>query len=635
MPDRTLTVTAPPTETDAMAHEAPALIPRRTLFGNPVKASPEISPDGTMLAYLAPLHGVLNVWAGPIGAGDHRPVTASTTRGIPSFGWSADSRHILYVQDSDGDENYHFFSVGVDDGVTRDLTPFENIRARMIGHNKEFPDDLLLGINKDDPQVHDVYHLHLPTGELRMVAKNPGTIVGWLADPELKVRAAIAVHPEGGTELLVRRSEDAPWETKLAWSMEDNRSGPISFTRDGQGLVLIDSRDANALRVLKMDLESGATEIIAEDPAYDASNLMIHPDTYEIQMVGFTRDRNEWLVLDDSIAGDIAAIRALHHGDFWIISRDDADRIWVVMFIADNGPVSYYAYDRRDSTAHLLFDSRPDLRRYDLAPMEPVSFQARDGLTIHAYITFPVGARRQNLPMVLNVHGGPWVRDMWGYDAEAQWLANRGYICLQVNYRGSSGYGKEFLNAGNKEWGGKMHDDLVDAVEWAIAQGYAARDRVAIYGGSYGGYAALVGATFTPDLFRCAVDIVGPSNLLSFIETIPPYWKPNIQHFHKRVGNPETEAEFLRSRSPLFKVDNIRIPLLIAQGANDPRVKQSESEQIVEAMRSKGIEHQYMLFPDEGHGFGKPENRMRFYTAAERFLADHLGGRFEPEGDGN
>ena len=334
-------------------------------------------------------------------------------------------------------------------------------------------------------------------------------------------------------------------------------------------------------------------------------------------------------MLDESIKVDFENIRAINPGDFAITSRDDTDTTWVVSFTVDNGPVPFYTYDRQSRAVTFLFSSRPSLSNYSLANMEPITFTSRDGLAIHGYLTLPVGKEKSNLPLILNVHGGPWVRDGWGYNPEAQWFANRGYACLQVNYRGSTGYGKDFLNAGNKEWGGKMHDDLVDAVYWAIEQGIADPKKVAIYGGSYGGYAALAGATFTPDLFCCAVDIVGPSNLITLIQTIPAYWTPLVKVFHLRVGNPDTEEDFLKSRSPLFKVDQIKIPILIAQGANDPRVKQAESEQIVEAMKSKGIEYEYMLFPDEGHGFAKPENRLRFYAAAEKFLAKHLGGRFE------
>jgi dipeptidyl aminopeptidase/acylaminoacyl peptidase len=319
----------------------------------------------------------------------------------------------------------------------------------------------------------------------------------------------------------------------------------------------------------------------------------------------------------------------MHSGDFFITSRDDNDNTWIIAFTTDNGPVPFYVYNRQNQTMHFLFDNQPELNKYTLANMKPVEFTARDGLTVHGYLSLPISEQQTNLPMVLNVHGGPWERDTWGYDPEAQWFTNRGYACLQVNFRGSTGYGKEFLNAGDREWGRNMHNDLVDGVNWVVQQGIADPKRIAIYGGSYGGYAALVGATFTPDLFTCAVDIVGPSSLITLINTIPPYWSTFLATFHKRVGNPDTEEEFLKSRSPLFKVDQIKIPMLIAQGANDPRVKQSESEQIVEAMKGKGIAYEYMLFPDEGHGFAKPENRLKFYAAAERFLATHLGGRYE------
>jgi dipeptidyl aminopeptidase/acylaminoacyl peptidase len=334
-------------------------------------------------------------------------------------------------------------------------------------------------------------------------------------------------------------------------------------------------------------------------------------------------------VLDDNIREDFEVIAGLGHGDFAVASRDRADENWLVSFTADDGGASYYSYDRETRSGGHLFDARPDLAEYDLARMEPVSFTSRDGLTIEGYLTLPPGSSERPVPMVLDVHGGPWARDGWGYNPEAQWFANRGYACLQVNYRGSTGYGKKFLNAGNKEWGGRMHDDLGDAVGWAVENGVADAERVAIYGGSYGGYAALVGATFTPDLFRCAVDIVGPSSLITLITSIPPYWKPLLSTFYERVGNPETEREFLESRSPLFFADRIRIPMLIAQGANDPRVKQAESEQFVAAMKDKGIDYEYLLFEDEGHGFARPENRLKFYAAAERFLAKHLGGRAE------
>jgi dipeptidyl aminopeptidase/acylaminoacyl peptidase len=359
------------------------------------------------------------------------------------------------------------------------------------------------------------------------------------------------------------------------------------------------------------------------------SGVRLNPDTKEPQIVTVLKDRSEYLVLDPSVADDLTAIRALDPGDPSFVSADHSDQTWLIAFTNDSGPVRFFAFDRASRQGSFLFEHQPALSQYTLAPMEPFSFKARDGLVIHGYATFPVGEPRTSLPMVLDVHGGPWARDAWGYNPEAQWFANRGYLAIQVNFRGSTGYGKAFVNAGDREWGAKMQDDLTDAVGYAVAQGWADPKRIAIYGGSYGGYAALAGATFTPDLYCCAVDIVGPSNLKTLIETVPPYWAPMIAQFHRRVGDPSKDEKFLWSRSPLSRADQIRIPLLIAQGANDPRVKQAESEQIVEAMRAAGIEYEYMLFPDEGHGFAKPENRMRFYTAAEKFLARHLGGQVE------
>lgn len=606
------------------------LIPREVLFGNPVKTSARISPDGTRLAYLAPVNNVLNVWMRTIGQDNDQAVTSDTDRGVRFYFWAADNQHILYIQDVGGNENWRLYATNLETRETRDLTPFEDVQVQIIEHDKHFPNDLILGINKNNPQVHDVYHLNLSSGELTQVAQNPGNIGQWLVDAQLKVRGAVASLPDSGMELLIRETEEAEWQRVITWSPDDAlTSGPLAFTLDGQALYLTDSREVNAGRLLKYNLSSGETHVIAEDAHYDVGNALVHPDTREIQAVAFNRDRVEWTVLDESIRLDFEAIRTIHPGDFNVVSRDDADTNWIIAYTADNGPIPFYAYDRKQRQATFLFENQPELSKYTLATTKPIQFQARDGLTIHGYLTLPVGEQQTNLPTVLFVHGGPWARDTWGYNPMAQWFANRGYACLQLNFRGSTGYGKDFLNAGNKEWGNKMHHDLVDGVQWVVEQGYSDPKKVAIFGGSYGGYAALAGATFTPDLFACAVDIVGPSNLITLIRTIPPYWSTFLATFHIRVGNPDTEEAFLKSRSPLFHVDQIKIPLLIGQGANDPRVKQAESEQIVEAMKSKNIPYEYMLFPDEGHGFAKPENRLKFNAAAEKFLATHLGGRYE------
>ena len=606
------------------------LIPREVLFGNPERAQPRLSPDGKRLAYLAPRDGVLNVWVGPVGGEEFEPVTDDRKRGIRMYFWAEDGRHIVYLQDQDGDENWRVYAVDPSTKEARDLTPFDGVQAQLVGKSRHFPDTLLVGLNEENPELHDVYRLTLSSGELNLAAKNPGNVVGWVADREFLVRGALAATPEGGFDLLQRQSEEADWREVIAWDKEDAlSSGPVGFTSDGSKMYLLDSRGANAARLTIFDPEDGSSEVLVEDGRYDVGQVMVNPDTHEVQAAAIVRARPEWILLDDGIREDFESIEKLVPGDPDVVSRDHADESWLVAFTNDNESPSYYSYNRRERSGEHLFNAWPELDSYELASMQPISFTARDRLRIEGYLTLPPGTDDGDLPMVLNVHGGPWARDAWFCHPEAQWLANRGYACLQVNYRGSTGYGKEFLNAGNKEWGAKMHDDLVDAVEWAVSEGVADPERVAIYGGSYGGYAALVGATFTPDLFRCAVDIVGPSNLITLIESVPPYWKPLVSTFHERVGNPETEEEFLKSRSPLFHVGRIKIPLLIAQGANDPRVKQAESEQVVAAMQEKDIDHEYLLFEDEGHGFARPENRLKFYAAAERFLAKHLGGRAE------
>ena len=611
----------------------PELIPLPILFGNPERVSPRISPDGTQLAWIAPREGVLNVWLAPVSPQDGvdlaaaRVITDDTERGIRDFEWAHDGRHLLYVQDTGGDENWRLYDVDIQTMQRRDLTPFDNVQARIVAMERKLPNEILVGLNRDNPELHDVYRLDLVTGELTREVENPG-FIGWVADAQLVVRGGLAPLPDGGFQLMVRDSADADWRLLLSIPGDDALSSDVvGFSADGQSLLITSSAGVQTARLVRLDAASGATEVLAEDPEADISGVRVDPDTREPQIVVVRKARSEYLVLDDAVADDLAAIRELHPGDPSFSSADDADQLWLVAFTNDAGPIPYYLYDRSTRAATFLFEHRPELSDYELASMEPFEFRARDGLTVHGYLSFPPGADRSQLPTVVNVHGGPWTRDLWGFNPEAQWLANRGYLCIQVNYRGSTGYGKDFVNAGDREWGARMQDDITDAVGHAVSQGWADAARVAIYGGSYGGYAALAGATFTPDLYACAVDIVGPSNLITLIKSVPPYWAPLIAQFHRRVGDPDTEADFLWSRSPLSKADAIRIPLLIAQGANDPRVKQAESEQIVTALQKAGIAYEYMLFPDEGHGFAKPENRLKFYAEADRFLARHLGGR--------
>ena len=607
------------------------LIPLSVLFGNPERVRPTISPDGTQLAWIAPHEGVLNVWLAPVSIADGidlaaaRVITDDTDRGIRQFLWAHDGRHLLYVRDTGGDENWRLYDVDIQTMARRDLTPFDDVQTQLIGLERELPDEVLIGLNRDNPQLHDVYRVNLKTGELTKEEENPG-FMGWIADAHLVVRGAIRPAPDGGFDLLVREGPGSDWRELLSVPVDDAiTTDVVAFSADGSSLLITSSAGAQTARLVRLDVATGAAEILTEDPEADVSDVRIHPDTREPQIVTVLKARSEYVVLDESVAADLAAIRAIHPGDASLAGADDADAIWLVGFTNDAGPIPYYAYDRATRTARFLFEHRPELSRYELARMEPFSFQSRDGLTVHGYVTFPAG-RREGLPTVLNVHGGPWARDTWGFNPEAQWLANRGYLCVQVNFRGSTGYGKDFVNAGDRAWGAEMQNDISDAVAHVISRGWADPARVAIYGGSYGGYAALAGAAFTPDLYCCAVDIVGPSTLITLIESVPPYWAPMIAMFHQRVGDPAKDADFLWSRSPLSRAEAIRIPLLIAQGANDPRVKQAESEQIVAALSKAGIEHEYLLFPDEGHGFAKPENRLRFYAEADRFLARYLGG---------
>jgi dipeptidyl aminopeptidase/acylaminoacyl peptidase len=607
----------------------PPIISRDILFGNPEKARAQISHDGKYLAYLAPDEkDVLQVWVRTIGKEDDRKVTSDKKRGIRSYFWPYDKEHLLYEQDSDGDENWHVYSVNLGNNLVRDMTPFVGARAEIIGGNYRYPDTLLVGLNIRDERIFDVYRLNLKTGALELQVENPGNIIAWESDAELQVRAALTARSDGGHDMLVRETEADEWKSVSHWG-PDEQGGPVLFSEDGKTLYYMSSLDANAVRLMSYDMVSGKHSVVAEDSNYDVDNVAVQPMTRKIQAVSFYKEKRQWEILDPEIKGDFEAISKVRRGEFMITDRDLSDTRWIVAYDTDDGPVYYYLYEKLEKKATFLFVNKPKLKDLKLAKMEPIEFKSRDGLMIHGYLSTPPCIEAKNLPTVLLVHGGPWARDQWGYDPEVQWLTNRGYAVLQINFRGSTGYGKKFLAAGNREWAGKMHDDLIDGVKWVTEQGVADPKRIAIMGGSYGGYATLVGLTFTPEVFAAGVDIVGPSNILTLMNSIPPYWEPMRAAFEHRVGK-ISEKEFLESRSPLFFVDKIKSPLLIGQGANDPRVKQAEAEQIVEAMRKAKKPVVYVLYPDEGHGFARPENRMQFFAIAEEFLARYLGGRCEP-----
>ncbi|MGK7876711.1 MAG: alpha/beta fold hydrolase [Xenococcaceae cyanobacterium] len=610
----------------------PTLIPRETLFGNPKRSSPQLSRDGKYLAYLAPDDkNILQVWLRTLGQEDDRKLTDDKKRGIQAYFWTYNPEQLIYLQDSDGDENFHLYSVNIQSNIIRDLTPFQGVKAQVIDLDPEFPDEILVGLNLNNPQKFDVYRINLKNGAVEFDTDNPGNILGWTANAQFQILAALAATPDGGSELLFRDAVDKPWETLRHWGPDDE-GGTVGFSKDGTTLYIIGSHHANVQRLIALDLATKEETIMAEDEQYDVGGVITHPTQRHIQAVSFYKDKVHWQVLDEGIAADFEAIARVRPGEFAVISRDLADENWVVGYLTDDGPVYYYLYNRESKSSTLLFSNQPELEDLPLVPMKPIDYEARDGFTIHGYLSVPMGLKAP-FATVLLVHGGPWARDTWGYNPLVQWLANRGYAVLQVNFRGSAGYGKDFLNAGNRQWAATMHDDLIDGVNWLIDRGIADPSKIAIMGGSYGGYATLVGLTFTPDVFACGVDIVGPSNLITLMKSIPPYWKPMMAMFQHRLGNVETEEEFLKSRSPLFFVDKIEKPLLIGQGANDPRVKQEESEQIVEAMNKAGKPVQYVIYTDEGHGFVRPENRLHFYGVAEEFLAKYLGGQFEPVGE--
>ena len=629
-----------------MPHNShPPLIPRDIFFGNPDKTAARISPDGTRISYLAPVDGVLNVWIGPSDdLASAKPVTNDTGRGIRSYSWAYTNQHILYIQDKGGDENWRIYKVDLESGETQDLTPFDNVQARIENISHKHPDEILISINNREPQFHDIYRARLSNGERELVLENEGH-AGYIIDHDYNVRLAVGFTPEGGSQIFKRNGRE--WELFFSVGMEDvMTTSPIGVNQNNDGVYMIDSRGRDTAALTELTLENGESRLLAADAKADVSGTIVHPTKKTMQAVAFTYARKKWQVLDESIADDLEFLATVADGEVNLVDRTLDDQRWVVAYTMDNGPVRYYLYERAGQNATFLFTDRAALEGQPLAKMHSVVIPARDGLELVSYYTLPLwhedGAVSEQpvpdkpLPMVLFVHGGPWARDNWGYNPIHQLLANRGYAVLSVNFRSSTGLGKSFINAGNLEWGAKMHDDLLDAVDWAVEQGIADRNRVAIMGGSYGGYATLAALTLTPDVFACGVDIVGPSNLNTLLESVPEYWKPQLDVMYTRVGNPNTDEgrQLLKERSPLTHSDEIQKPLLIAQGANDPRVKQAESDQIVEAMQKKGIPVTYVLYPDEGHGFARPENNLSFMAVTEAFLAKHMEEeRYQPVGD--
>ncbi|HYL57679.1 MAG TPA: alpha/beta fold hydrolase [Candidatus Acidoferrales bacterium] len=609
-----------------------SLIARELLFGNAERRSPSISPDGRLLAWIAPDdRGIPQVWVETIGGSDARAVTADSHRGVPLYLWAFDPGTLLYFQDADGDNNFHTLAVSLAAGEVRDLTPWPKATCTAIGLNHRFPDQICISANPRDRRLMDVYRIDIHSGAATLDTLNPGDVGFWVGDDDFVIRLARVTGPDGAPEIRVRDDAQSPWRTMLTGTAEDVLQ-PLGFGKDGSVVFLRSSVGSDKARVLVHKIATGEQIVLAESGVVDADEAIIDRPRRVVQAVSFFPDRKRWTVIDPGVRDDFEALAKVNAGDLTFINRDLADRTWIVSFASDTSPKSYFAWDRASKQAKFLFSAQPKLDDAPLAEMKPITFRARDGMAIHAQLTLPRRGAVERVPMVLLVHGGDAMRDFWGFNRQVQMLANRGYAVLQVNYRGSSGYGKKYLHAADRERSGDKQNDLTDAVRWAVDEGIADPARVAIDGFSFGGYAALAGAAFTPDVYCCAVDLCGPSNLLVFAANRPAYAGVSRASWSALVGDPDRaeDRELLTNASPYFSADKIRIPLLIGQGANDPHVKPSEPEQLVAAIEHKRGRVTYVLYPDEGHGLRRAANRLDFAAREERFLAEHLGGRHEP-----
>ena len=655
-----------------LSAQEPELIPREVIFGNPDHAAVKISPDGKHLSWAAPVDGVMNLWVAPADTPEEaKAITADKGRGITQYFWSYDNQHILYLQDKGGNENFSLFAVDLESGQTRSLVEDNKVRVEVEGVSDKHPGKVVVALNDRVPAFHDLYIMDIASGKRELLVQHPrdieGNIVaGFVTDDDYKVRFAVAYSNDGGMVIYENTQPDAtlpkagegqsPWKEFRKVAFEDSLgTSLVGFAKDNTTVYFADSAGRDTTALYTLNLKTGERKLMAENDKADLGGALVHPTEKNIQAVAFNYERSQWQVLDKSIAPDIAKLDEMAgEGEWSVTSRSLDDTRWIVAIAASNSPVRYHLYHRNPGRTSeggngkftYLFTNNARLEELAekglLQEMHPVVIKARDGLPLVSYLTLPTGIDTkdaggtpvpvQAVPMVLLVHGGPWGRDGYGYNPMHQWLANRGYAVLSVNFRASTGFGKNHVNSGNLEWGKSMQNDLTDGVQWAIDNGIAQKDKVAIMGGSYGGYATLAGLTLTPELYAAGVDIVGPSNIITLLQTIPPYWEPAKKLFYTRVGDPTTEEgkALLTAASPLTHVEKIKAPLLIGQGANDPRVKQSESDQIVKAMQAKDIPVTYVLYPDEGHGFLRPPNRMSFYGVSEAFLAEHLGGRYQP-----
>ena len=623
----------------------PSLLARNVLFSNPDRAMPTISPDGKHLAWLSSVEGVLNVWVAPVAElAKAKPVTQDKKRGIRSYRCAFTNEHILYSQDKDGDENWHLHAVDLKTTTDKDLTPIDGAQARIEAISYKIPGEVLVGLNDRDKKFHDLHRVTIATGAKKLVQKNEG-FGSFSVDDDYKVRIAMRPEKDGSTTMMEPDGKGGFKELSKIPLADTLGTEVAGFDKTGTKAFMVDSRDGDTAAFVELDLTTKKTKVILTDGQADVNDIIQHPTDRRVQAVLASYDHLRWHIVDPAIRPDLEAIQAAAPGDIHLLSRTLDDAKWIVSSVVSSAPMKFWVYDRAKKKLDYLFANVQALEDVKLAKTQAVVIKSRDGLDLVSYLTLPasadadgdgkIDAGKGPVPMVLTVHGGPWARDDYRLDSRHQWLSSRGYAVLSVNYRGSTGFGKKFVNAADKQWSAKMHEDLLDAVGWAVGQKIAEPSKVAIWGGSYGGYSALVGLTFTPDTFACGVDIVGPSNLVTLLNSIPPYWESEIEQFTRRIGDHRTEEgkKFLLSISPISKVDQIKKPLLIGQGANDPRVKQAESDQIVKAMQAKSIPVTYVLYPDEGHGFARPENWKSFNAVTEIFLAQCLGGPYEPIGN--
>lgn len=601
-------------------------IPLNVFLAEPEKDEGRLSPDGRLLLYLAPVEGKLGIWVQTLGLDDDRPVAYDRSRPIHWARWQGDGKHVLYVQDRGGDENYDLFRVDLLGGEPERLTSGTGTRALPLAIDARFPDEVLITLNERKPSLMDVHRVKFASGAMVLDTENPGDVLLWLADNELKVRAAIAKTVDGGYAIRKRDNADSDWAVLDENSFEDGMPRLIAFSPRNESLYAVTAKGSETSRLVRYELGSGVCTTLFEHPEFDVATVYIDPASREIGAVAVQEHKLVWTPMYPAAERAFRKFAQGGHGEISNVTGCADGSALLFKCQTDTMPAEYHLYRSDSDDLSLLFRSSPKLLEYVLAPMKPITFLARDGLRIHGYLTLPVGMDARALPIVLNVHGGPWYRDRWGFDPIVQWLANRGYAVLQVNFRGSTGYGKAFLNAGNRQWAGTMRTDLLDAREWAIAEGFADPDRCAIMGGSYGGYAVLTALAWSPDVFRCGIDVVGPSDLTTFMESIPAYWEPMRKMFWERVGQ---DAEFLKSQSPLYRVSSIKAPLMIVQGANDPRVKQRESDQMVEALKIHGNDVVYLVFEDEGHGMAHQKNLQHFVEVAEQFLWRHMARQNE------